>query len=103
MLFLILTFIAGLAATIGLAQVGELRSKQQKAAFDAEKNAEDLVSKANLRVSGDVDSIEYSSDSLRGVSQELSLVMAGRGRVWSRGTVAADGENISFRFPNARP
>ena len=102
-LFLILTFIAGLAATIGLAQVGELRSKQQKAAFDAEKNAEDLVSQANLQVSGDVDSIEYSSDSLRGVSQELSLVMAGRGRVWSRGTVAPDGENISFRFPNARP
>ena len=102
-LFLMLTFIAGLAATIGLAQVGSLRYKQQKAALDAEQRAERLVSQANLQVSGDIDSTTYSQDSLRGVSQELALVMAGRGRVWSRGSVTADGDNIIFKFPSARP
>jgi hypothetical protein len=103
LLFLMLTFIAGLAATIGLAQVGSLRYKQQKAAFDAENRAEKLVSDANKWVSGDNNSATFSSDSLRGVSQELALVMAGRGRVWSRGAVAADGDNITFKFPSARP
>ena len=102
-LFLMLTFIAGLAATIGLAQVGSLRYKQQKAALDAQKRADRLVSEASLKVSGDLDSTTYSKDSLRGVSQELALVMAGRGRVWSRGSVSADGENVTFTFPSARP
>ena len=102
-LFLMLTFIAGLAATIGLAQVGSLRYKQQQAAFDAQKRADRLVAEANVQVSGGDDSINYSSDSLRGVSQELSLATAGRGRVWSRGTVTPDGDNIIFKFPSARP
>ncbi|MDA8563208.1 hypothetical protein N9L06_02025 [Mariniblastus sp.] len=102
-LFLMLTFIAGLAATIGLAQVGSLRYKQQKAALDAETRAERVVNQANLQVSGDIDSTTYSSDSLRGISQELALVMAGRGRVWSRGAVTADGDNVVFKFPSARP
>lgn len=102
-LFLMLTFIAGLAATIGLAQVGSLRYKQQQAAFDAQKRADDLVARANLQVSGDNDSATYSSDSLRGISQQLALTMAGRGRVWSGGVVAPEGENIIFKFPSARP
>ena len=103
-LFLMLTFIAGLAATIGLAQVGSLRYKQQKSALDAERRAERTVGQANLQVSGDIDSTTYSKDSLRGVSQELALVMAGRGRVWSRGAVTpGDDGNVTFKFPSARP
>ena len=102
-LFLMLTFIAGLAATIGLAQVGSLRYKQQQAAMSAQKRADDLVARANLQVSGGDDSTSYSSDSLRGISQELAVTMAGRGRVWSRGVVTPDGENMIFKFPSARP
>lgn len=101
-LFLMLTFIAGLAATIGLAQVGSVRYKQQKAAIDAQNRADRLVQQANLQVSGNNDSTTYSKDSLRGISQELALVMAGRGRVWSRGSVTAEGENAVFKFPSAR-
>jgi len=102
-LFLMLTFIAGLAATIGLAQVGALRSKQQKAAIAAEDRANRLVGESNRWVSGDNDSTTYSKDSLRGVSQELALVMAGRGRVWSRGSVSTEGDGGVFKFPSARP
>ncbi len=102
-LFLMLTFIAGLAATIGLAQVGSLRYKQQQEAIDAQERADKLVAEANQKISGGYDSTTYSSDSLRGISQQLALTMAGRGRVWSRGAVSPDGDNIIFKFPSARP
>ncbi len=102
-LFLMLTFISGLAATIGLAQVGHLTNKQKRAAEDAEQRATKLIAEAEEKVSGSFDSFSYDSNSLRGISQELSITMTGRGRVWSRGTVTSSEDGVSFQFPKPRP
>lgn len=102
--FVILTFLMGLVATIGLAQVGTLRYKQIDAAMKAEQRAETAVRNAAIATSGAPDSPEFAPDSLRGINQRLSLLMTGRGRVWSGGTVTVEDENIrKFKFRTARP
>lgn len=102
--FLILTFIAGVAATAGMAQVFYKRSKAvtayNKIVNDHAKASEQL----NVAIYGKPSDIGYGENSLRGVSNKLNLELMGRGRVWSGGTVASGGENLwNFKFASPVP
>jgi hypothetical protein len=101
--FLVLTFLTAVGATIAISQVFQ---KRYDAMTDA-KQAEELLKRneeaADLAIFGRSDSVVYDRDSLRGINQEVSLVMTGRGRVWSAGQVTAEGDQRVFRFASPRP
>ena len=101
--FVILTFIAGVGASIGLAQVYKLRNDAMKDAQKAEELALKNQKEADLAVYGSPESIVYDRDSLRGINEALALALAGRGRVWSGGQVVVDGDLRTFTFATARP
>lgn len=100
--FLILTFITGAAASVGLSQSLDLRRKAMQNA----KRYEDLAIRntqlANEEISGPANSDAYSADSLRGRTEALEREQYGRGRVWSSGTVTPNAENRTFKFAAAR-
>ncbi len=100
--FLILTFLVGVAATAAMAQCYQRRLDEQSAAENAMEDAMEWKEKARMAVFGSVTSIEYDADSLRGLDQLLQLATYGRGRVWNRGTPTADGNNREFAFEVAR-
>lgn len=100
--FVNLTFLAGVGASIGLAQALQLRYKAMAELDSAEKQADQKTKEADLALFGDPNASTYSRDSLRGKTHELSLALTGRGRVWSGGTITADGENRVFQFAAAR-
>ena len=56
-----------------------------------------------MLILGNKDSATYDPGSLRAVSNRLSLAMSGRGRVWSGGTVTAEGDKRIFQYATARP
>ena len=102
--FLILTFLAGIAATAGMAQVFYKRSKAVRAYNDIVEKHEKAKSALNVAINGKASDIGYGENSLRGVSNKLNLELMGRGRVWSGGNVAVAGEGLwEFKFPNAVP
>lgn len=103
LVLLIFVFIAGSAAMISMAQTLFLRRNAYIAwdrAVTAAKKADDAL---EIAIFGDVDSAEYSSDSLRGVSQELNLLQIGRGRTISNGKVSNNNGQIRFEFPEEQP
>ena len=107
--FLILTFLAGIAATAGMAQVFYKRSKAVKALSNVQKQHDAAKKQLNEAIYGKASDIGYGENSLRGVSNKLNLELMGRGRVWSGGNVAAAGANEAgadlwdFKFASAVP
>jgi hypothetical protein len=99
--FLILAYIAGVAACIGLSKVLDGRSKALKAVSTSEKRLNTLIDQLEMVTSGPADSLSYSPDSLRGRTAALQLQLHGQGRVWS-GLVNANGNTRVFNFDQAR-
>lgn len=97
--FLILTFIAGTAAATGMAKVFYKRSKAVAALNSIQEKT--VAARRNLRVAiqGTADDIGYGKDSLRALSNELNLMLMGRGRVWTGGDVAANDGAWNFTLP----
>ena len=101
--FTILSFLAGIAAIWGATQVYSLRSKDLAAVERHTKDFEKYSLENDLLRYGDPNSLTYDPGSLRAVSGELTRELAGRGRVWSNGKVAADGNDRVFTFAQPRP
>lgn len=101
--FLVLTFMAGVGAIFGLTQVYHLRTEVIAAAQKAEEDAERKIKAADLAVFGDPTSPSYDPGSLRYITDKLTREMIGRGRVWPNGQIVADGNNRTFTFSSARP
>ena len=98
--FLILAYIAGVAACAGMAQVLQGRTDVLKKLKTSEENLAQLNDRYSKVVNGTADSLTYGQDSLRGLTAELQLQLYGRGRVWS-GTVTG-GQSKTFTLPEAR-
>lgn len=60
-----------------------------------------LLNQEEFFTFGPPDSVSYSDNSLRGLTESLLLQLHGQGRVWG-GSVAANGNNRTFTFPQAR-
>ena len=141
--FLILCYIAGVAACIALSQVLDRRSKalalvkttEMEAfglsidsdndgiddAIDADvegkSNGPDadgdgisdnktrfaLESQAKYAEFGSPNSLTYSPNCLRGLSERYNLQQYGRGDIWKSGTPSAVGQNRVFQFQTPRP
>ena len=105
--FLILTFVAGVAACGAMAKSLKLRRDNIADAEKWEKQKEKNEEQANLAIFGSPNSISYDSKSLRGINELLTRELHGRGRVWAGGTVSfkgndADDPNRIFKFSAAR-
>lgn len=100
--FLCLCFLAGLGGLIGMAQVLDARWDAMRAVAKSEKDLKDLEQQLDSALYGTGSDFEYGEDSLRGLSEALNLELAGRGRVWKHGAVAADGANRTFSFAAER-
>ena len=100
--FLILTYIMGVTASIGLAQSLKLRYDATKKLRDAEKRLAQLEEEAEEAISGPIDSPEFSPTSLRGISEELEREMFGRGRTWTSAALETKDNNRIFKFGAAR-
>ena len=100
--FLLLTFISGVAASAGLAKCLKLRREAMRNADLMEKRAIEAEAKARLAVYGSDDTPGYDPESLRGINEALSNEFMGRGRVWSKGQVIANDANRTFKFSVAR-
>ena len=104
-LFVILTFISGTAACIGLSSVLEQRSRALAELEASEIRAADLKKQESIAVNGGYlpdDDYQYSKDSLRGTNEALSLLLTGQGRVWMNGSIESKGENFLFKFGTSR-
>jgi hypothetical protein len=103
--FLILTYVAGVAACAGMAKALKLRQRDMSDAFKQEALAEKYETDASLAISGSPNSITYDANSLRGLNEQLNQEMLGRGRVWPRGNVTVSEktpENRVFNFSAER-
>jgi len=100
--FAILSFLAGVGAIWGMTEVYSLRTKQVKTADKAEKEYNRVKAELDQAIYGEATSTTYDPGSLRWVSGEWSRVRAGSGRVWSQGSVAAEGNNRVFTFSSPR-
>ncbi|MFK7766870.1 MAG: hypothetical protein AB8B55_06580 [Mariniblastus sp.] len=98
----VLAFIMGTTAIIGLAKVTKLRTTAVKKYQAAVEKLEKDTASADQMVYGDRDSITYDPGSLRYIVEKLNRQLAGRGRTWAGGTVAVDGEDRVFTFPSPR-
>lgn len=101
--FVILTFIAGVTAIFGLTKVYKLRTEAIADYHKWEKAAEQAESEADLATFGEITSLTYDPGTLRAVSEKYSREMQGRGRVWSGGQVAPENGLQVFTFANPRP
>ena len=103
--FLILAYVAGVAASVGMAKALKLRQKDMSEAFRQESLAEKYEADASLAISGSPNSITYDANSLRGLNEQLNQEMLGRGRVWPAGNVTISEttpDNRIFNFTAAR-
>jgi len=101
--FVILTFMAGLSAIWGLTKVYHERTAATKLYEKAISDLEKAEALADKNVIGDPTSSSYDPGTLRYIDGVLAREMAGRGRVWSRGKVAAQDVNRVFTFATPRP
>ena len=98
--FLILTYVAGVAAAVGMSKALKLRQRDMSEAFRQEKLAETNEDAANLAISGSPNSIIYDANSLRGLNEQLNQEMLGRGRVWPSGNVTVSEKTPANRVFN---
>ncbi len=128
--FLILCYLAGVAAAAGSAKVLDKRRKvlarvkaSEMKLFGSGKDSDGnglydevdangkvreganmaLLNQESFVRYGAPDTPSYSPDSLRGLSERYRLQMMGRGRLWASGKVTVDGDNRVFTFAEARP
>jgi hypothetical protein len=101
--FVNLTFLAAVGASIGLAQVYHYRQRDMTAFDQARSQFEQAMAAHELAVSGRPDSATYDPDSLRYKEHQVHLLFLGRGQVWANGTVAVDGDKRKFTFATPRP
>lgn len=101
--FVVLSFLAGVAAIFGLTEVYKLRTDAIASVNEWERKAEEAEAAANLQIVGDPTSLAYEPGSLRFISETLTRELAGRGRVWSHGQITPDNERRDFTFSNERP
>lgn len=101
--FVILTFMAGVGAIWGLTQVYSLRKDAMNDFKKWKEQLEANLAEAELKTYGEITSTSYDPGTLRAVSEELSRVMQGRGRVWSGGQVVAENDLRVFTFATPRP
>ncbi len=99
--FLVLTYLAGLGAAIGMAEVLKLRTTEVAKMLKTEKQAEQLQQQADEAIYGPPESTTYGDKSLYGLAHALDMEMAGRGRVWSGGSVEPKEDNRVFKFASA--
>ncbi|MEM9412571.1 MAG: hypothetical protein AAGA30_15770, partial [Planctomycetota bacterium] len=100
--FLCLCFLTGLGGLIAMAQVLDSRRDQMLDLKKVNEQLERVESDIETVVYGSGFSDEYDPESLRGLSEALSLELAGQGRVWYSGAVEATGENRIFKFAGNR-
>ncbi len=101
--FVNLTFLATVGASIGLSQAWHLRQRDQKAEQSAEELMERAKKEAQLAISGNPDSSSYDPDSLRHKAQQVQLMFLGRGQVWPNGTGTVEDGKHKFTFASPRP
>ena len=99
---LVLSFIMGMTAIIGLTKVYKLRTDAVKNYNRAVEKLERDSAAADKEIFGDPISITYDPGSLRFIVEKLNREMAGRGRVWGGGTVAVEGDDRVFTFATPR-
>lgn len=100
--FLVLCYITGATAIYGMTIVYKERADQMKAVEREEQRAIKAEADLNEVVYGPSNSLEYDPGSLRATSEELARQMAGRGRVWSGGQIASEGNMRTFTFASPR-
>ena len=100
--FLILTYLMGVAASIGLAQSLKLRYDATKKLDRAEKALAKAEKEAQEVISGPADLPEFAPNSLRAISEELERELYGRGRTWTSAALEIKDNNRIFKFPAAR-
>lgn len=98
----VLTFVAGSAALVGLARVAKLRIAAHSDYIKSVARLESLEEQRRVAVFGPDQSTTYSVDSLRGVNEALKLATVGMGRSWLNGQVEDRGRNKVFRFSSKR-
>ena len=104
-LFVILTFISGTAACIGLSSVLDQRNRALAELEASEVRAAEMKKQENIVINGGYlpdDDYQYSKESLRGTSEALSLELIGQGRVWMNGSIESKGDNFLFKFRTSR-
>ena len=101
--FLVLTYLVGLGAVIGAAQVLSLRSKEVSALSDSEDVMSMLEKQLDEALYGPSDSNEYGPKSLFALSEKYNLQTLGRGRTWDNGAVEQKDNNRVFRFSENSP
>ena len=99
--FLSLTFLAGLGALIGMSQVLDARRTEMLAAKRTGEALEQIEQQIETVLNGSP-AYEYAPDSLRGLSEALDLETAGQGRVWRSGTIEIQDKNRVFKFSGDR-
>ncbi len=101
--FVILTFMAGVGAIFGLTTVYSLRTKAIAEVDKYEKLAEKTKQEVDEQINGNRSSLTYDPGSLRYINDLLTRELTGRGRVWPSGQIVPDGDNRTFTFSSARP
>lgn len=100
--FVLLTYLAGVAALSGLGKVYERRTAALRDFQQSEVARETALTERDLAIYGPPGAFQYTPDSLRGTNERLNLELIGQGRVWMNGSVEARGENYLFKFKTAR-
>jgi len=101
--FLVLTYLAGVGTVIGAAQVLQLRSKEISTLIKSERTLERVTKDVEEALYGTSESDEFSADSLFGLSEQYNLRLTGLGRVWASGSVAAKDNNRVYTFSDSSP
>ena len=100
--FLSLCFLTGLGVLYAAAKVLDARRADMVKVQKLERDLERVENQIEQTVYGSGFSFEYDPESLRGLSERLSLEQAGRGRVWKSGSIAVQDRNRVFKFASER-
>ena len=100
--FVVLIYFLSVFTVMQATDVLEKRNAAMNKAEKAEKDAETSKAAAEMQIAGDSKSATYTKGSLRYIDGVLSREMLGRGRVWSGGTVAKEGDNRKYTFKAPR-
>ena len=100
--FLSLCFLTAIGVVYAASKVLDARRADMLKVQKLEADLERVEKQIEQTVYGSGLSFEYDPESLRGLSERLSLEKAGRGRVWKNGSVEVQDNNRVFRFSGER-